>query len=93
MKRRTDSQLIHRAMNLAIEYELTFIDAIKGCDNESDNDARQYAEQFIKEARAYLKRKYAPKASLFENAEAVSIEELMKNPEKYGIENSYKESP
>jgi len=77
MAKRTNSQLIWRAMNLAVEYERSFIDALKGCNSPSDIEARQHAEQFIKEAREYLKKHYTTPKDPMAGAESINITELI----------------
>lgn len=52
----TRKEILTYALRDAIDWEITFLDAIKNCRDESNNDARQFANDLLIGYRKELKR-------------------------------------
>lgn len=57
-KRRTQRDIINSALHSAIQWELGYIDAMRGCGSTEDLATVQHSKDLIKDYREVLKKKY-----------------------------------
>lgn len=57
-RKRTQRDIIKSALHSAIQWELGYIDAMKGCDSPEDLETVQHSKDLIKDYREILKKKY-----------------------------------
>ncbi len=81
---------VNRLLQLACIYaerdQEAFIEAVANCTHPSDVNAREDAEQFVKQVRAYRRRRWGKSASdIFnENATTVTVQEVIQRSIKKG---------
>ena len=56
MAKKSDKQLIRRAIRYAIDYRLWYIDCYSGCHDEESDNIREEENKFINECKDLLSR-------------------------------------